>query len=353
MRPLFAHYPQLEALAMARNGDQITFATPTGSCLMLDTDNLCRIEKELGRDKKPNVCSLFPFNSFTKVGMTVVVMPHFLCPLRASVPARPGQVQGTHALLEAGIRKSAMLTRDYVKDLVPAARPHPSLTAIETIERERTFRDLCAQGLGSRRFSEVLMAASSESTELEAFLRRAARLLGYSSAIEPGEHDVVDDLLIAFASPYRIGFLDLTAEEILRVLGLAEISVRRTWSGALQPHTLQGLASTIGTFQAIQFLLASGDQPFDFGRVTKKAFTFRDSDLTFAAFITVQRSAQVGLLAALEEAIPADMSVADRSVLLLRLGELVQTTKRRRKQKHGVVVDKILALQDEGYKNKP
>ena len=85
-------YPQLETMALSRNGDQITFATTAGGCIMLDTDNFCRIEKELGKDKKPNICNLFPFNSFTQVGKTIVVLPHFLCPLRASVagPARTG-----------------------------------------------------------------------------------------------------------------------------------------------------------------------------------------------------------------------------------------------------------------------
>ena len=55
------------------------------------------------------------------------------------------------------------------------------------------------------------------------------------------------------------------------------------------------------------------------------------------------------MLAALEEAILADMSVADRSVLLIRLGELMQTTKQKTKRKNGAVVEKILALQDENH----
>lgn len=343
LRPVFARFPQLETMALTRNGDQITFATTAGGCVMLDTDNSCRIEKELGKARKPNVCNLFPFNSFTRVGKTVAVMPHFLCPLRAIVPARPGQVQGTHALIETGIRETRMLNRDYLKSMVPAARLHSSVTAIEAIERERGFRDLCAQALGRSRFSDVLMAASADPAGLNAFLRRADRILGYSSALESGPRDLLDDLLTVFASPYRIGFLGLSAEEILRLLGLAETAARRAWAGAPQAPTLQGLANTVATFQAIQFLLASGDDAFDFGRVTQKTFSFRNSELTFAAFIAVQRSAQVGVLAALEEAIPPDMSVADRSVLLVRLGELMQVTKRKKKRKHSAVVESILA----------
>src|SRR5262245_6598922 len=75
LRPLFARYPQLETMAMSRTGGQITLATTGSGCVVLDVDNRCRIEKELGKDKKPSVCSLFPFNAFSRIGKTIVVMP--------------------------------------------------------------------------------------------------------------------------------------------------------------------------------------------------------------------------------------------------------------------------------------
>src|SRR5205814_7409491 len=68
MRSLFVRYPQIESMAYSRNGDQINFATTASGCVMLDTDNLCRIEKELGKSAKPNICNLFPFNLFAKIG---------------------------------------------------------------------------------------------------------------------------------------------------------------------------------------------------------------------------------------------------------------------------------------------
>ena len=348
MRTLFARYPQLETMAISRDGDQINLATP-GNCLMLDSANLCRIEKELGKDQKPNVCKIFPFNSFSRVGKTVVVMPHFLCPLRATVPVRPGHVQGTHALIEADIHQSRMLDRDYIKTMVPPVRLHPAITATAALEREEAFRNLCARGLGSKQFSEVLMAASSDPAGLKTFRRRALHVLGYEPVIISQTHDVLDDLLLAFASPYRIGFLDLTAEEILRVLVLGELMARRTWPADGQIPTFQSVANTIIPFRVLQMLLAHGEEPCDFGRVTQKTFSFRDSELTFAAFITVQLSAQQGVLTALEHAIPPTMSVSDRSILLMRLGELMHITMHKKRRKHGVVVDKILDLQDEGH----
>jgi hypothetical protein len=99
----------LSWMALSREGDNITFATPGPECLMLDRDNLCRIEKELGKDTKPTFCNLFPFNYLTRVGKTLVVLPHFLCPLRAVIPASPGSVQGTHALIENEMRKNGRI----------------------------------------------------------------------------------------------------------------------------------------------------------------------------------------------------------------------------------------------------
>ncbi len=346
MGTLFARYPQLETMALSRIGDEIVFAAPSSGCVMLDRDNLCRIEKELGKDKKPNICNLFPFNYFSQVGKTIVVRPHFLCPLRASVPPRPGQVQGTHALVEAGIRQSRMLNRDYIKSAVPPTRLHASVTAAETLARESAFRDVCAEALGRSRFCEVLMAASSEPAALKTFSNRVCQVMGYESTLKSDKRDTLDDLLLVFASPYRIGFLDLEAEEILRLLVVAEGIVRHAWPDGTQMATLQGLANTVSVFRPIQLLLAAGARHFEFGRLTQKSFSFRNAELTFAAFMTVQQSLQQGVLTALEAAIPASMSVSDRSVLLMRLGELMQSTMSKRKPKTRATVEKILSLQD-------
>lgn len=345
MQTLFARYPQLETMAVSRNGDQITLATAASGCVVLDSDNRCRIEKELGKDKKPNICNLFPFNAFSRIGKTVVVMPHFLCPLRAVVPARPGEVRGTHAFIESELQESQMLDKAYVKSFVVPARLHASLTEAATIERERNFRDRCGTALGVEKFSNVLMNASADASALGAFLARARTVLGYQMAEQSNVRDTIDDLLLTFASPYRIGLLDLSNEGVLRALGVAELIVRRAWAGATITPSLQGIANTVARFRPIQILMADGDEPFDFGRVTKKTFSFSEPELTFAAFITTQNSVEKGVLGALDEAISPGMAVADRSVLLMRLGEQMQAAKSKRTRKHSAVIENILASQ--------
>jgi hypothetical protein len=108
---------------------------------------------------------------------------------------------------------------------------------------------------------------------------------------------------------------------------------------------VQGICNTAATFRPIQALLADGDERFDFGRITKKTFSFSDAELTFAAFIATQNSREKGILGALDEAISPGMAVADRSVLLMRLGQQMEATKSKRKRKHGAVIDEILASQ--------
>lgn len=337
MRPLFVRYPQIESMAYSRHGDQITFATTASGCVMLDTDNFCRIEKDLGKSAKPNICNLFPFNLFSKIGKTVVVMPHFLCPLRAVVPARPGEVLGTHTSIADQIRISRMLDRDFVKNEIAPAQLHPSVTQAAVIDRETSFRTLCSNALGASRFVETLKNASTDPPALAAFIKRARAILGYESAPEREERDALDDMLLAFASPYRIGLLELPAEGILRALAVAECIVRRAWRGTPQQPSFQGLANNIATFKPIQVLLAFADAAFDFGKVTQKMLSFDDAELTFASFIAVRTAVEKGVLGALERAIPPEMSVSDRSILLMRLGEVLQRTKSKRIRKHGAV----------------
>ena len=345
LRPLFARYPQLESMAISRTGGQITFASTGGGCVLLDVDNFCRIEKELGKDKKPNICNLFPFNAFSKIGKTIVVMPHFLCPLRAVVPAAPGEVRGTYAFIEDELQKSKLLDNAYVKNFVAPARLHPSLDETSAIERERAFRDRCASALGIDRFSDVLMNAAADASALSVFLERARRILGYQTAAQSNGRDLIDDLLLTLAGPYRISLLDLSDEGVLRALAIAELIIRRAWAGATITPSLQGIANTAATFRPVQALLADGDERFDFGRVTKKTFSFSEAELTFAAFITTQNSLEKGVLDALDEAISPGMAVADRSVLLMRLGQQMEAVKSKRKRKHGTVIEEILASQ--------
>jgi hypothetical protein len=202
--------------------------------------------------------------------------------------------------------------------------------------------------LGVSRFTDVLTNFSADAPALQAFTERARCILGYNSSKRAPEPDALDGFLLAFASVYRIGVLDLTGEEILRALAVAEIMTRRVWSGLPQEPTLQGVANTLTALKPIQILLAHGDERFDFGKVTKKTFSFRDAELTFAAFIAARHAPDAGVFAALEQAIPPGMSIADRSVLLRRLGEIMQTVRLKPRRRKGAIVEGILSSQDLG-----
>jgi hypothetical protein len=52
-----------------------------------------------------------------------------------------------------------------------------------------------------------------------------------------------------------------------------------------------------------------------------------------------------GVLDALDEAISPEMAIADRSVLLMRLGQQMEAVKSKGKRKHGAVIEEILASQ--------
>jgi hypothetical protein len=116
-----------------------------------------------------------------------------------------------------------MLSRDYVKNMIAAARLHPSMPNAAVIDREKSFRNLCANALGKSRFIDTLTNASTDPPALAAFIKRARGILGYESSPKRELRDALDDMLLAVASPYRIGLLELPAEGILRALAIAEL----------------------------------------------------------------------------------------------------------------------------------
>ena len=325
VRSLFVLYPQLESMTVARHGDTVTFANAKGACQFLDADNRCRIEKEHGKALKPTVCSLFPFNSFSRIGKTLTVSPHFLCPLHLSLPASPGEVEGTHATLEAGLRDTEVLSKEYLSTMVSPLLLHPSIDAVTAVDQEKKFRDLCALSLGRQSFPDTLRASSEDGAALDEFVARVARLMKIEVPARSRPHDELDDLMLAIAPPYRLSMLILTSEQILRALAVAELTLRLGSTLSTLPLSLQGVMRMASSFAQSQRLLAYGDEPFDFAKpISKKDLAFGDAQLTFAAYVFQRRSAgPAGVLGALEEVIKPEMPMSDRSVLFQRLGNLV------------------------------
>ena len=333
LRPLFVLYPQIESMAIRREGDVIEFATPSSGCLLLDSDNWCRIEKEHGKAAKPSICNLFPFNSFMQIGNTIAVRPHFLCPLRVQVPARPGYVEGTHANLETVIRSSPMISSEFMNTRKPPFGMNPSVNANSVLEREASFRDICSLELGQSSFAGVLRRASADPDALGGFVVRAAQILGLPVPSQP--RDSVDDLLISLAAPLRLEMLHLSSEAILRALALGEIIFRQAVSLSHIPLTPQGAYTILTRFGPTIRLLAHGDEPVNLPDSAKVvAPPFGDADMIFAAFLAIRDArGSGGVLNALEKSIKPSFTVSDRAILLNQIGSEIEAIYKKRQKK--------------------
>jgi hypothetical protein len=322
-------------MAVTRSGDILSFANPAGGCFFLDSDNLCRIEKEHGKNLKPGVCVLFPFNVFTRIGETVAVSPHFMCPLRLQVPARPREVKGTHASIEADVRESELLSNESTPDRKSGALLHPSLDAMSVIKREERFRDACSGALGLETFRDTLRSQSEDHNALDDFLPRAAGVMGLDGFSRPSARDSIDDLLLALASPLRLSLLTLSSEAMLRALALAELILRQTTSLSSAAPTLQGAYQTLTAVGGAIRLLARANEPLEGRAVSKlKSPHFGDPELTFTAF-SFYRGLESGnaVLGLLERVIPPSLTLTDRSVFLNQLGSQIDGSRPKRRQK--------------------
>jgi hypothetical protein len=319
---LLTLYPPLGHMATGRHGPVVYFANPPNGCYFLDADRLCRVEKEHGRALKPSICGLFPFNVFSRVGTAVVVRPHFLCPLQAVVPARPGAVYGTHADLAAQVHDSALLAPAFLDAHVAPAPLHPSADAAATLARELRFRDRSAEALGRERLVDLLRADAPDAAAFDADVRRAAALL----ALDPSElerpRDAVDDVLVLLAAPLRIGLLRRSHAGTLCALAIGALLVRRQLALAspATPTLSGGWDLHFKMVNALR-LIARLDEPMDANAAVP---AFDDPALALAASIALRASPSSGTLSSLERAILPSMSLADRMVLVNALGTAVE-----------------------------
>ncbi len=337
MKTLLQIYPALGSVSTSRVADQVNITTPTGRCFFLDADNLCRIEKEHGKATKPGVCVLFPFNVFTRIGAAVAVSPHFLCPLRLQVPPWSGAAEGTHADLEAAIRDSRMLDPAYVKSFLTPARLHRDLNPRAVLARESTFRDACSQALGRARFGDTLNDSSTDRAALDSRVDRGTRLLGLHPPSRPPDRDAIDDLLLALASPLRLGLLSLSSEGMLGALALAERILRHVSALSPEAPSLQGAYKVLSDLFPVLRLMARGDEPLEISRAAKlKSPRFGVPELLFTAhrfWRAFESTPQT--LTVLEQSVPPAMSPSNRTVLFNSLGTQMDQVilKRGRKRK--------------------
>ena len=329
MNFVFRNYPPLASLVTEREGDIVTVATPTGRCFFLRNDNLCQIELDHGRARKPGICLLFPFNDFSRIGNTLVVAPHFMCPLRLNLPAAPGKVEGTHANVAKAIKETNLGEPDYVRGFVGTAKLPSGKTASQVLEREREFCNRCTESLGKSRFRDVLAASSEDPSALWSFRKRVAKLLGWSVPAQPETRDALDDILIASAPAYRVESLYLSDEALLRFLTLSELLVRRVFSMSIGAPTLQGVYGIIEDMRPALRLLAWGDAKPPLKKVSLKSPEFGDTSLVDSAQKFLNWLPVKGVLPALEKALPPKFSTADRIVVIRQSADTVDPAIRR------------------------
>ena len=329
MNFIFKNYPPLASLVTEREGDIVTVATPTGRCFFLRNDNLCQIEVEHGRAKKPGICLLFPFNDFSRIGNTLVVSPHFMCPLRLNLPAAPGQVEGTHANVAKAIKETNLGEADYVRGFVGTAKLPPGKSAEEILERERIFRDQCSHALGKARFRDVLAASSDDPAALWAFRKRVVKLMSWTMPAQPETRDPLDDILIASAPAYRVESLFHSDEGLLRFLVLAELLARRVYAMSIAAPTLQGVYGVIEDMRPALRLLAWGDTKPLLKKTPLKSPEFGDTNLVDSAQKFLNWMPGKGVLPALEKAFPPKFTAADRIVVVRQSADTIEPAIRR------------------------
>jgi len=327
---LFRQYPALGSMVVEREKDLVTCATPAGQCFFLRPDNLCQIEVEHGRAKKPGICLLFPFNDFYRIGNTLVIAPHFMCPLRLSLPSAPDKVEGAHAKIEETIRQTAIVDPEYVRRFIDDASLPIGDTPSAALDREVEFRDRCSKGLGVARFWDILQESSTDSGSLKSFRSRIARFMRWPAPPESRERDYLDDLLLALASSLRLEALAHSAEGLLRFLTAAELLTRRVFSIALAPAALQAVYGVVNEMRPALHLLAWDHKAPALKRPHLKSPTFGDPNLVSIAQTALNNMPIRGVLPALEKACPSRLSTADRTALVQQLANVVGPASRKR-----------------------
>jgi hypothetical protein len=333
-------YPAMEITAIRRRGDVLAFATPSGRCYFLDQDNRCGIETRHGKENKPACCSLFPFNSYSRICKTFVVSLNTLCPIRLQVPAQPGHVEGTHERIESQLRQSPYLDDGYYSS-VKQLCPHPEEQARAALAEEISFRDLCSQSLGRQSFAATLRKASHAPDKLEAYVAWAAGLLNLEMSLRPATRNHIDDLLLAISPILRLSKLSLSAEKRLRVLAVSELALRRLLTltgeqpiGPADASTPKGAIEILNRIGPVLHLLAIADEPTTAVKKAIKSIPpFGDAQMTFAAF-EILRAAEKGrpLTDILDQSL-APLSVAHRMALLMDLAGYIGPAELAKKRK--------------------
>jgi hypothetical protein len=331
MGQLLQIYPAWQSLAIERHGSVVDFTTPPTGCHFLQDDNRCGIETAHGRALKPGVCLLFPFNRLGRIGRTVTIQPHYLCPLRLVLPARPGEVEGTHEKVLAMLQETQLVDETF-EDRVTAFPLRAGDKPRDVLARERRFCAECTGAIGRRTFRQTLADWTNDAGELDRFVERGLALYGLKKSPRGDAPDTVDHLFHAMAPSLRLDLLTLGEPAIAKALALGEEMARDAWRLSSTSPSARTVFRAYDTVVYALRLLASDPEPLRLPSLKRmKIPVFGDAAMTFAMFGAHRRAEQgTPVLEALEASFKPELSVADRSVLLIELGSRAALAARRR-----------------------
>ena len=328
LSPFLSSYPEFANAACGMDGTRLHFSNPE-QCFFLDDDNLCRIEKEHGKNSKPDACRYFPFSSIARCGETAVVSPKTLCPLQLTMPARPDVVAGSHERLRREMKNTQLLKTKNIID-----RFYVTENADIFLENEKSFLDTCSKRIGTHRFGNTLLEHLGDNEPLTDFLSRVKRIMGINSPESSKSTDEIDLILHALAPTIRLSMSWLSSNGRIRALAIHEMILRRL--SKLQPNKIS-LKRSHRIYQdlgpAFRLLASFSDPlpvpPHHEGKtVLPPNLTYGPMVLAAQAAVMLGRAGKT-TIEALEIALDADLHPSLRSAFLVEFGIWIETVRRK------------------------
>jgi Fe-S-cluster containining protein len=238
-----------------------------GACVFLMEDNLCRIHKEMGFDRKPIACRLFPF-SFHPADGDVVVTTSFACPAVVANEGEPikSQIRELRVLHAEWAREHPEPPRP-VEFVTGHALPRKALTSLRAILPKLIDRP------GPDGHPDLRENLRRIAVFLEDLTRRKVQQLPPDDFAEylnvMGRHAMANTKPVAARSSSRLARL------LFRGFLLAALSVQEHLNARQGP---KGLALRVRLLHLLAHLhgLAPGTTRFNLRRATAVPLSFAD-----------------------------------------------------------------------------
>jgi hypothetical protein len=238
-----------------------------GACVFLQDDGRCRIHVEMGADRKPIACRLFPFSFHPADGETVVTTS-FACPTVIANEGAPiaSQTRELLVLHTAWLREHPEATVD-VELVAGCTLPHPALTAL------RGFLPTLVDRPGPDGHPDLRENLRRIATFLEDLSRRKVQQLAPNDFVEylnvMGRHALTNTKPLAARPSSRLARL------LFRGFLLAALSVQEHLDVGQGEHDFV-LRVRLLRLLAHLHGLAPGTKRFNLRRATAIPLSFKD-----------------------------------------------------------------------------